>query len=145
MELKFKYVVKAGDETKISRAYTLKEIEDNCCQEEVVFEELDECTVMDHNHINCDCSTPFYDGGEIIDRLQSINKIDINGIEMLEGDKVRWGKDSEMCERLAVVVIDENGLHLDSNVGVFFFGNFIYKDTEKHLEIYGNIHTKENR
>jgi hypothetical protein len=82
---------------------------------------------------------------------------DVNGLEIYGGDIIKWGmhggiKGIEFPHRYAVVELNPDiqfkilyYLHpktnekLKSNNYVFNFGSFSYKDTEKYLEIVGNI------
>lgn len=57
---------------------------------------------------------------EQVELLRSIRLKDINGKAIFQGDIVRWG--------------------LNGDGRVFEYGTFIYKNTEKHLEIVGNIY-----
>ncbi len=79
---------------------------------------------------------------------------DINGIEIYEGDIVRWGMDGQECwHRYAKVMINPDIqfqiiYYVDSETlekkptdrHTFRFGNFIYKNTQEYLEIIGNIY-----
>ena len=67
---------------------------------------------------------------------------DKNGVLIFEGDIVKWGHlkgSKENPIRIADVRINPD-IQFNSNLGIFKYGNFIYSDTENHLEIIGNIH-----
>ncbi len=71
--------------------------------------------------------------------------------EIYEGDVVKWDDQSDgKYWRVAIVKIDPDLYfhcfdcpqisNSSSHGHKFHYGNFIYKDTENHLEIIGNIH-----
>lgn len=65
-----------------------------------------------------------------------------NGIEIFEGDIVQWGDTPDWEEepiRVAVVKINPD-IQFDSNVGIFEYGRFIYRDTERFLTVLGNVY-----
>ena len=67
---------------------------------------------------------------------------EVNGVEIFEGDVVKWGDTlggEETPIRIAVVKINPD-IQFDSNVGIFNYGQFAYKNTEKFLTILGNIY-----
>lgn len=73
---------------------------------------------------------------------------DKNGNKIFEGDIVQWGMNGlEIPIRKAVVEtlpdIQFRCLNLKDSEGkhhIFNYGNFAYRDTEKYLEIIGNIY-----
>jgi uncharacterized phage protein (TIGR01671 family) len=81
---------------------------------------------------------------------------DKNGKDIYEGDSVTWGQEGQEHQHRHAIVEMFPALqfrithYVDAKTGkekkgdnyVFCFGNFIYKETEKYLEITGNIHDK---
>ena len=83
--------------------------------------------------------------------MQFTGLLDKNGKEIYEGDIVEWDDDSDgKYWRVAVVElfpalqyrIIKNSRHpLSAEEGhIFEFGSFIYKDSEKYIEVIGNIY-----
>lgn len=98
------------------------------------------------------------DNGKIMsdfELMQFTGLRDKNGKEIYESDLVKWDDRSNgKYWRVAVVKINpdiqfdiiKNSLHALSTEfpHTFYYGNFIYADTENHLEIIGNIYENEN-
>lgn len=77
---------------------------------------------------------------------------DINFVDIFEGDIVRWD-DGSNGEKWRVAVVEMNPdiqfriIKIESSFKqsgqegyVFHYGNFAYKDTQRYLEVIGNIH-----
>lgn len=66
-----------------------------------------------------------------------------NGVEIYEGDIVKWGHLDESSQEFPYRVAEVKynpGIEFHSNVGIFKLGSFAYADTtERDLEVIGNI------
>lgn len=67
-----------------------------------------------------------------------------NGVEIYEGDIVKWGHLDESSQEFPYRVAEVKynpGIEFHSNVGIFKLGSFAYADTtERDLEVIGNIY-----
>ena len=103
--------------------------------------------------IRLDEESEGYDGdfkvGEDIELMEFSGLTDKNKVEIYEGDIVRWSDGDWKGEgnpRIAEVRFDPElcffAFNVDKESGghKFGFSNFIYTDTEKHLEVIGNVY-----
>ena len=86
--------------------------------------------------------------------VQWTGLVDKEGVKIYNDDIVRWGMNGVEClTRYAKVILQpslgfEIIYYLDEKTDtkkstdghIFGYWNFIYRDTEKHLEVIGNIH-----
>ena len=89
--------------------------------------------------------------------VQYMGLKDVHGKEIFEGDIVRWGMLNEISRecwhryavaeinpdiqfRILYYIVAKTGERKETDNEIFNYGNFSYKNTEKHLEIIGNIY-----
>ena len=75
-----------------------------------------------------------------IELMQYTGLKDVHGVKIYEGDIVKWGDQPNGHEspiRIGVIELNPD-IQFITNVGIFEYGRFAYKETNKYLTVIGN-------
>ena len=75
-----------------------------------------------------------------IELMQYTGLKDVHGVDIYEGNIVKWGDQPNGHEspiRIGVIELNPD-IQFITNVGIFEYGRFAYKETNKYLTVIGN-------
>ena len=77
---------------------------------------------------------------EEVEIMQYTGLKDVHGVDIYEGNIVKWGDQPNGHEspiRIGVIELNPD-IQFITNVGIFEYGRFAYKETNKYLTVIGN-------